>query len=274
MESTIDHTSRDPVGELAHVGGNGTRVYTYGPVPSRRLGRSLGVDVLRTKACPLNCVYCELGRTRTLTLTRREYTPPADVIKEVVRVANDEDGLKFITISGSGEPTLHSGLGTIIRAVKQQTTTPVAVLTSGVLLFDRSTRQDLLEADLVIPSLDAVSWDVFHRVNRPHRQLNLGRVLDGLVQFRQEYSGQLWVEILFVRGMNDSDEEARRMRHMLERIQPDRVQIHTVARPPAEIDVEPVDIRRLYEIAEHIANSCEVIWTYNRPCTHESTEDM
>jgi wyosine [tRNA(Phe)-imidazoG37] synthetase (radical SAM superfamily) len=217
--------------------------YVFGPVPSRRLGQSLGIDTIPLKTCNWNCVYCQLGRTVPLTNERREYIPN-DLILAQVKAALDahQPGeIDWITFVGSGEPTLHSGLGRLIRDVKALANLPIAVITNGALLYLPEVRQDLAAADAVLPSLDAGSADLYRRLNRPHPEATFERLIEGLVTFRREYQGQLWLEIMLVRGLNDTLDSLREILAVLERIKPDEVHINQPTRPPAETWVQPPD---------------------------------
>lgn len=236
--------------------------YIFGPVPSRRLGYSLGVDVIPSKLCTLDCVYCEVGRTDKRGLARKEYVRAEGILAEVREAVAVYPNLDHITISGSGEPTLNSAIGTIIREIKSFSTVPVAVLTNGTLLTEAEVRIDLLDADVVSPSLDAVSQEVFERVDRPHPRLRVAEIIEGLKTFRREYQGQLWLEILFVRGMNDQDEEVRRLKQVVEEIRPDRIHLNTVVRPPAESFAEALPEERMREIQRILGDRCEVIGVF------------
>ncbi len=233
--------------------------YIFGPVPSRRLGRSLGVDVIPKKTCTLDCVYCELGPTDQRALRRTEYVPVAPIIADVRTALSRPERIDTITFSGSGEPTLNSGLGAMIRSVKQLTRLPVAVITNGTLLYLPEVRSDLQEADIVLPSLDAASEKVFQRINRPHPRLRLESMINGLKLFRKEFRGQLWLEILFVKDLNDGDEELARMKNIIDEIAPDKVQLNTVVRPPSVTDAEPLSPDKLACIREFFGRGCEVI---------------
>jgi wyosine [tRNA(Phe)-imidazoG37] synthetase (radical SAM superfamily) len=241
------------------------RKYIFGPVPSRRLGRSLGVDVIPRKVCTLDCVYCEVGPTTRRAMRRREYLPSADILAELRDVLAEEQEVDYITFSGSGEPTLNSALGEMIRAAKSMSRASVAVITNGTLLYLEDVRRDLLAADVVLPSLDAVSLDVFQRVNRPNPLLQLKSIVEGMKTFRREYTGQIWLEVLFVRGINDSDDEVAKMREVVAEIRPDRIQLNTVVRPPVDASALPVPERRLREIQAQFGPHCEVIGTITPP---------
>ena len=235
------------------------RKYTFGPVPSRRLGLSLGVDIIPNKLCSLDCVYCEVGVTDKRGLARKEYLPANEILTEVKEVIAEYPNLDHITISGSGEPTLNSKIGDIIRGIKQMTKIPVAVLTNGTLLNLPEVRRDLMDADIVSPSLDAVSVDVFEKVDRPNPKLRIDTIINGIKMFRQEYKGRMWIEILFVKGMNDHDEETFKMKQVLDEIQPERIHLNTVIRPPAYAIAQPVEEGRLKEIQKILGWRSEII---------------
>jgi len=205
--------------------GPGTPRFVYGPVPSRRLGHSLGVDILPFKTCSLDCVYCQLGSTGKTTNRRRAYFSPRDVLAQIRAVLDSGQRVDHITFSGSGEPTLNANLGRIIRGLKKITNVPVAVLTNGTLLTRKDVRGDLLAADVVAPSLDAVPARLFRAVNRPHPSLDAGRVVKGLARFRREFRGQIWLEIMLVKGVNDTPDHIRDLRTAVAAIRPDRLQL-------------------------------------------------
>jgi wyosine [tRNA(Phe)-imidazoG37] synthetase (radical SAM superfamily) len=246
------------------------RKYTFGPVPSRRLGLSLGVDVIPNKLCSLDCVYCEVGVTDKRGLARKEYLPANEILAEVKEVIAEYPNLDHITISGSGEPTLNSKIGDIIRGIKQMTKVPVAVLTNGTLLNLPEVRRDLMDADIVSPSLDAVSADIFEKVDRPNPKLRINAVIDGIKAFRQEYQGRMWIEILFVKGMNDHDEEVFKMKQVLDEIQPEKVHLNTIIRPPAYAIAKPVGENRLKEIQKILGNRSEIVGIFKE--THKTQE--
>jgi wyosine [tRNA(Phe)-imidazoG37] synthetase (radical SAM superfamily) len=215
--------------------------YVFGPVPSRRLGQSLGIDTIPLKTCNWNCVYCQLGRTRRLVNERREYYSCAEILAEVWEAleANQPGAIDWVTFVGSGEPLLHSGMGRLIEQVKGMTDLSVAVITNGSLLYKSEVRQELARADAVLPSLDAGSSRLYLRINRPHPSLTFERLLDGLIAFRDDYRGKLWVEVMMVSGMNDSTEALEDIASVLQRIQPDVVHLTLPTRAPAEDWVQP-----------------------------------
>ncbi|MFQ5841566.1 MAG: radical SAM protein [Thermodesulfobacteriota bacterium] len=235
----------------------------YGPVPSRRLGVSLGVDLFSRKTCSYDCIYCQLGRTNNKTIQRDVYIPIEPIIREIEDfLGHMKTPVDYITFSGSGEPTLHSQIGLIIGEIKKMTSVPVAVITNGSLLFMDEVQRDLSLADLVIPSLDAVSKTVYETINRPEESLEIDRVVQGIGDFRKRFRGQVWIEILYCRGMNDDSSEVAKMKEVLEKINPDRVQLNTVYRPPAEDYASPLTEERLREIAESFGPKASVITPY------------
>ncbi len=234
-----------------------TRQLVYGPVPSRRLGRSLGVDLIPFKTCTYDCAYCQLGRTTDKTVRRQRWVDPADVVTQVRdRLGSEPD---VIALAGSGEPTLYSGLGEVIAGVKDITDVPVAVITNGSLLGRADVRKGLAGADIVLPSLDAPSEDLFRRVNRPHASLHLAGLVDGLVSFRAGYRGEIWLEVMLLAGVTDQVAEVRALAEIAARIAPDRIQLNTAVRPPAESFVAPVDRASLEELAGLFTPCAEVI---------------
>lgn len=206
--------------------------FLFGPVPSRRLGMSLGIDLVPHKVCTLNCIYCECGRTTNLTIERKEYVPFNDVIKELQHFLRNNQAPDFITFSGSGEPTLNVSIGDILSFIKQRyPNIPVAVLTNGTLLYQKQVRDELVDADIVLPSLDAASDLIFRKINRPFRSLNIQKYIYGLIRFRKDYSGKIWLEIFIIPEYNDDKKELDLIKRAIELIKPDRVQLNTLDRP-------------------------------------------
>jgi wyosine [tRNA(Phe)-imidazoG37] synthetase (radical SAM superfamily) len=238
------------------------RLRIYGPVPSRRLGFSLGVDILPYKTCSFNCIYCQLGPGRRLYGQRKAFVPVEEVVSQVRRALRRAGRVDSITFSGSGEPTLHTGLGRMIREIKKVTDIPVTVLTNSSLLTKPAVRRALRAADRVIPSLDAARPAIFRRINRPHPSLTLRRIIDGLAAFRKEYKGKIWLEIMLVKGLNDSAEHVRALKRAVARIRPDKVQLNTVVRPPAEPEAQPLSTREMAAICRQLGPPCEVVASF------------
>lgn len=235
--------------------------YIFGPVPSRRLGRSLGVDLVPFKTCSYDCIYCQLGRTTNKTVQRKEWAPIDIIIDQLTAKLSSKPD--YITLSGSGEPTLFSRLEELISRIKDITDIPVAVLTNGSLLWLPEVRKALKSADLVVPSLDAGSSQIFQYVNRPHRDITFSKMLDGLVKFRDEYSGKYWLEIFLLAGVSTPETEIKKLKTCISAIQPDKIQVNTVTRPPAEGFAEPVPQKQLQIITEKLYEKAEVIADYS-----------
>jgi wyosine [tRNA(Phe)-imidazoG37] synthetase (radical SAM superfamily) len=233
----------------------------FGPVPSRRLGQSLGIDPILLKTCNWNCVYCQLGRTKPVVNERKEYVPREDILAQVREAldAHELGEIDWITFVGSGEPTLHAGIGRLIRQVQALADLPVAVITNGALLYLPEVRRDLAAADAVMPSLDAGTPDLYRRINRPHPDVTFERLLNGLIDFRREYEGKLWLEVMLVRGLNDTEEALRDIAAALRRIRPDSVHIGLPTRPPAETWVEPPDEESLMRARAILGDVASVI---------------
>lgn len=219
--------------------------YIYGPVPSRRLGISLGVSPIPKKTCNYSCIYCQLGRTDHLTNTRQMFFSIEDIITEFEDFIKSEVEFDIVTIVGEGEPTLYLGLGELITEIKKRTDKPVAVITNGALLYDPNVRLELQNADIVLPTLDAYDDESFKKINRPHGTIDFKKVNYGLKTFSEEYRGQLWIEIMLIDGINDDDESLRKYSDMLKELKCDRVYINTPIRPPAEAYVKAIDHERM-----------------------------
>jgi len=208
--------------------------YVYGPVPSRRLGRSLGIDLVPFKTCTYDCIYCQLGRTTDKTTERKEYVSANDIVEELERKLSDGDSPDYISLAGSGEPTLNLCIGELIDRIKTLTGIPVAVLTNGSLLWMTEIQHALMDADLVLPSLDAGDEALFRCVNRPHKDISFGRMVDGIAAFTRRFRGEVWLEVLLLGGVTGIPAEAEKLAVLIRKIQPTRVQLNTASRPPAE----------------------------------------
>jgi wyosine [tRNA(Phe)-imidazoG37] synthetase (radical SAM superfamily) len=228
--------------------------YVFGPVASRRLGISLGIDIIPYKTCTLDCIYCECGRTTDLTIQRKHYIDPQIVLAEIKEIIAAEKHIEYITFSGSGEPTLNKDIGKIIPGIKAMTSIPIAVLTNGTLFYLKEVRDEIIDADVVLPSLDAVTPGIFSRINRPHPQLDIDAIIQGLVDFRQEFKGEVWLEVFIAKDINDSDEELAKLYRTAKKIQPHRVQLNSLDRPPAVEGIQPADMETLERIQEQWAD--------------------
>jgi len=229
----------------------------FGPVPSRRLGRSLGIDLVPFKTCTYDCIYCQLGRTTQKTDERREWMDVGDIEGELrEKIKLDPD---YITLGGSGEPTLHSGIGELIDLIQGITDIPVAVLTNGSLLWREDVRRDLMRADLVIPSLDAGDQDVFEHINRPVTSISYQKMVQGIASFTDMFSGECWLEVFIIEGMNSTIEAAKKIADAARDIQPTKVQLNTVSRPPAELSAIRASMGHLQDIAHLFPPPTEII---------------
>jgi wyosine [tRNA(Phe)-imidazoG37] synthetase (radical SAM superfamily) len=244
--------------------------HVYGPVPSRRLGRSLGVDLVPFKTCTYDCIYCQLGRTTDKTMTRKEWVQVHRLVDQVK--GKLESKPDYITLSGSGEPTLHSKIGEVISGIKANTDISVAVLTNGSLLWLPEVRSSLVVADLVLPSLDAGNDLVFQYVNRPHPAIPFDKMLEGLVKFRDEYSGKYWLEVLLLNGVSTVEAQVTALADCIRLISPDKVQINTVTRPPAESFAKAVPMGRLKDIASQLSEKSQIIAA--KPALYEQREAL
>ncbi len=224
--------------------------HLFGPVPSRRLGMSLGVDLIPHKICSLNCVYCECGRSTNLTSERKEYVSVDDVFRELTRFFNNSPDPDYITFSGAGEPTLHSHIGKVIEFIKElRPKVPVAVLTNGSLFNNPNVRSELMRADLVLPSLDAATDQAFRKINRPVGSVSIENYIQGLIDYSYEFDGEIWMEILILPGYNNDQDNLLALKEALLKINPHRIQLNTLDRPGA---VEGLKSASRIEL-EHIA---------------------
>jgi len=226
--------------------------YIFGPVPSRRLGFSLGVDLVPYKTCTLDCIYCQLGPTDRTTVERKEYISIDLVLAELNEVLKRKGRIDWITLSGSGEPTLNTGIGRLIPAIRRITDIPIAILTNGTMLGLPDVQEALAGVDLVVPSLDAGREDTYQTINRPAAALTLEKLVESISSFGKRYSGRIWLEVMMLEGINDSEEELEAIARQIGRIDPEKVQLNTVARPPAEKEARGLSPDRLKRVREFL----------------------
>ncbi len=236
--------------------------HVFGPVPSRRLGRSLGVDLIPFKTCSYNCIYCQLGHTTNHTVERKDYVLVSEVLSEIKSRLQEGPRPDYITLSGSGEPTLHSGIREVIAGIKSLTDIPVAVLTNGSLLYIPEVSDAIIHADLIVPSLDAGDEANFQYVNRPHSDIGFTDMVDGLVSFRKKFHGQIWLEVFLLGGVTGMESEAKKIARIAERMEPDRIQLNTLTRPATEDYVHAVPKESMEQLAELFIPRAEVIADY------------
>jgi len=234
--------------------------YLFGPVPSRRLGMSLGVDLVPKKVCSLDCVYCEVGKTTTLTTERKEYIPFDKVIEELEDYFNNNPDPDYVTFSGSGEPTLNNKLGDILQFIKNKKPhIPVAVLTNGTLLSRKDVRTELMDADVVLPSLDTVNEETFKKINRPSSDLKIEEYIRGLIDFANEFKGKIWLEIFILPGYNYKKDEFLALKEIIMKIKPDSVQLNTLDRPGTVAKLHSADAEKLKLVKELLGYAKTVI---------------
>lgn len=236
----------------------------------------MGIDFIPFKTCSLDCVYCQLGHTPKKTTARKAYIPASQILPQIEEKIDSGVRIDYLTFSGSGEPTLNSEIGKLIRKIKTITEIPIAVLTNGTLLQRSEVRKALSAADLIVPSLDAVTQDVFERVNRPHLSLRVEDIISGIKKFRLEFKGLMWIEVLLVKGFNDTVEHLKKLKTVLDDIQPDKIQLNTVVRPPAEALARPLSKTEMERVKAFLGNRCEIIADFKRKTvdlTMKSSED-
>jgi len=237
--------------------------YIYGPVKSRRLGLSLGLSLTQSKTCNFDCVYCQLGGGGVKTQLRKEYVAIGDILDEFRAWLRDNpqeiSQLDYITLSGSGEPTLNARIGELITEIKKLCAVPVALITNAALLSQEAVRRQVESADLVVPSLDAVTPEVFARINRPLPEIRVENVIAGLIALRQEYKGKIWLEVMVVSGVNDDLRHIRKLQEYVELIRPDKIQLNSPVRATAVEGVSSADKRKLEKIKEILGDRAEII---------------
>ncbi|MDY0174403.1 MAG: radical SAM protein [Bacteroidales bacterium] len=226
--------------------------HLFGPVPSRRLGMSLGVDMVPKKVCSLDCIYCEVGKTTSLTAERAEYVPAHEIIAELEDFFKIHPDPEVITFSGYGEPTLNSAIGQVIDFIKSiRPHLPLALLTNGTLLFDKQVRKEILKVDYILPSLDAATEEVFQKINRPDSSLDLQAYIKALAHFRKDFAGQMWLEVFVVPGYNDTTQELDLLKEAILEINPHKVQLNTLDRPGTEGGIRSATCKELESIREY-----------------------
>ncbi|NQT55938.1 MAG: radical SAM protein [Desulfobacteraceae bacterium] len=232
--------------------------YVFGPVPSRRLGLSLGVDLIPPKTCTFDCLYCQVGRTTSRTLEPKPFVPVREVVAEIKRkiLKNVPDA---ITLAGSGEPTLYSEIDQVIASIKKMTEIKVALLTNGALFWKEEIRQRVLKADIIMPTLSSAFDHTFREIHRPHPGLDLATIINGLKMLRQDYKGQIFLEVVFLAGVNDTKREVEALKNLVEQISPEKIQLNTVVRPPADSKAISLDRKRLEEINLIFGEKSEIV---------------
>jgi len=237
--------------------------YIYGPIKSRRLGLSLGLSLSSDKICNLDCIYCQWGSVGRTVAERKEYAKADEIISELKSwIQNNPEEfkkIKFVTLSGLGEPTLNTGIGELIEQVKAITGASIAVITNSTLLGDPLVRKGILGADLIVPSLDAVDPGIFKQIDRPDSSVKLNAIIAGLVALSKEFRGKIWLEVMLVAGVNDDFGHIEELKKAIQRINPDKIQLNSPVRSTAEKNVFPVDKAKLKKIKEILGNKAEIV---------------
>jgi len=232
----------------------------------------LGVDVIPRKYCNFDCIYCQIGKTTAKNTTRRTYIRAKEVARQVVDAVCATEKVDFVTFSGSGEPTLNKNLGTMIREIKKNINTPVAVITNSSLFDLEEVRNDIMRADVILPSLDAASNEMFQRINRPQSNIDIVKIIEGIKSLRKQYTGLIWLEIMMIKGMNDTKEELQKLNDIVKDLNVDRIHLNTITRPPSESNAGPLAQGELEQIRKLFGNKCEVISSFEKDGIHQQRE--
>ncbi|MDP2939405.1 MAG: radical SAM protein [Candidatus Omnitrophota bacterium] len=236
--------------------------YIYGPVKSRRLGNSLGISLTPYKVCSFDCVYCQLGKTTIKTSEIKEYVNLEEILQELKAFISNTDfkntPVNYITLSGSGEPTLFLSIGKLISYIKKLVNIPIAVLTNSSLLHNIDVRRNLLSADLIVTTLNASSQTVFEKIHQTEEEIKLEEIINGLIALRREFKGKIYLEVMLIKGINDSVKEMERLKEIVNRIGPDKIQLVAPSRPPSQNWVKPPDLKTMKKIQEIFGERCEV----------------
>ena len=232
--------------------------YVFGPVPSRRLGLSLGVDLIPLKTCSFDCLYCEVGRTTCKTIKTDMFVPVTEVVSAVDQKLHNcvPD---TITLAGSGEPTLYSGIDQVIDCIREMTEIKIALLTNGSLFFKKEIRQRVLKTDIILPTLCSAFEDTFRKIHRPHPGLHLAMIVDGLKKLRHDYKGKIFLEVVLLSGINDTEKELEGLKTLARQISPDQIQLNTVVRPPADATAISLDRKTMEDIKVFFGGNTEIV---------------
>ncbi|MFC1495405.1 radical SAM protein [Thermodesulfobacteriota bacterium] len=232
--------------------------YVFGPVPSRRLGLSLGIDLIPRKTCSFDCIYCQVGKTSDRIMEASSFVPVSEVIDELREVLSKRTP-DVITLAGSGEPTLNADIENVITEIKKVTSIPLTLLTNGSLLWNDRIRERIRGVDILIPTLSTVYEDTFKRIHRPHPDLKLNDIINGLKETRKEFKKNIFLEVVLLSGLNDTEKEISGLSKVIREISPDRVQLNTVVRPPSDPGAMSLNNEKLEEIKEYLGGNTEII---------------
>lgn len=244
--------------------------YIFGPVPSRRLGLSLGVDLIPPKTCTFDCLYCQVGKTTCKTTEAGDFVPIEQVIEEIERKLRSVRP-DYVTLAGSGEPTLNARIGQVIEAIKGMSEVPVALLTNGSLLWNDEILKRVLGADVILPTLTSVNETTFREIHRPHHDLRLDKIMEGLRRLCDLYEGQVFLEVMLLAGINDTERELEQLKRAIDQIPVEKIQLNTVVRPPTDSRAIALDRKRLEEIMHYMGQKAEII--ADVPLKHEGKND-
>jgi len=233
--------------------------YIYGPLNSRRLGLSLGINLIPYKTCNFDCIYCQLGKTTHKISERKEYINIEEIFNEFKLCLQTTEKLDYITLSGSGEPTLNLQFSQLIKKIKEITSIPVAIITNASLLSDPSVRQELKSADLILPTLNTYNQEIFLKINRPLEQIRIEDIIRGLIDLRKEFFGKIWLEIMLVKGINDNLRQIKKLKPIIDEIKPDKIHLNSPVRSTSEPNVFGVPRYKLKKIQEIFGENCQII---------------
>lgn len=237
----------------------------FGPVPSRRLGNSLGVNNIPPKICTYACRYCQLGKTLQMSLEPAPYFDPSQLCREVEeKLAAGKDKIDYLTVVPDGEPTLDARLGELVKGLKGLAV-PVAIISNASLITLPAVRKALSDFDWVSLKVDAVTETVWKRLDRPHPDLELDKILEGIKTFREEFGGLLNTETMLVKGVNDGSDELRGIAGLLGEVRPDTAWISLPLRPPAESDVLPAEDPEFQEALKLFREKVPIVEALNFP---------
>lgn len=232
----------------------------------------MGVDIIPRKYCNFDCIYCQIGKTTHKNVTRKKFFEVEEVVKEIVDTIQFAEKVDFVTFSGSGEPTLNENLGAMIKEVKKSVNTPIAVITNSSSLGIEEVRNDLFNADVVLPSLDAASDEVFKSINRPQANLELTFIIEGIKSLKKDYKGRIWLEIMLIKGVNDTPDELQKLRFILNDLKVDKIHLNTVTRPPSEKNAGPLNRKELEKIKIFFGDNCEIVSSFEKNGVHKEQE--
>lgn len=235
-----------------------TNSHIFGPVPSRRLGLSLGIDLVPPKTCTYDCIYCQVGRTTKKTVACQDFFSVQNIVQELSKTLLSVSP-DIITFSGSGEPTLYSKIDKLIAQIKRLSNKKIALLTNGSLIWRDDVREKISGVDIIMPTITTVFNNTFRIIHRPHTELNISQIIEGLIKLRRQYKGSIYLELFIVVGINDSRKELLAIKDVIRMISPDKIQINTVVRPPSDEKALAVSPQKLREVQDLFGPKAEII---------------